>query len=95
MGGWPGEVGAKEFPKPLTDETGREPDVIVNMGCRDTSPVYPTKRYLYWELEDSVGKSIDGVRPIIEEIDQRVRVLMEQLAIRPSQTVPCSTISDG
>jgi protein-tyrosine-phosphatase len=73
----------KEFPKPLTDETAREADVIVTMGCGDTCPVYPGKRYLDWELVDPAGKSIAEVRPIIDDIDRRVLALMDQLGITP------------
>ncbi len=48
----------REFPKPLTDELAREADVIVTMGCGDTCPVYPGKRYLDWDLEDPTGKPV-------------------------------------
>jgi arsenate reductase (thioredoxin) len=72
---------SKEFPKPLVDETAREADVIVTMGCGDTCPVYPAKRYLDWELTDPAGKPVEEVRPIIDDIDQRVRALMDQLEI--------------
>jgi len=70
---------AKEFPKPLTDETAREADVIVTMGCGDTCPVYPGKRYLDWNLEDPAGKPVEAVRPIVDEIDRRVRVLLDEM----------------
>ena len=70
---------SKEFPKPLTDALGREADVIVTMGCGDTCPVYPGKRYLDWELVDPAGKPIDKVRPIIDDIDRRVRALLVEV----------------
>jgi protein-tyrosine-phosphatase len=69
----------REFPKPLTDETAREADLIVTMGCGDTCPVYPGKRYLDWELEDPAGKPVDQVRPIVDEIDRRVQSLLHEL----------------
>jgi protein-tyrosine-phosphatase len=69
----------KEFPKPLTDETGRAADVIVTMGCGDSCPVYPGKRYLDWELADPAGKPVDEVRSVIGEIDNRVRSLLAEL----------------
>ena len=72
---------SKEFPKPLDDETAREADVIVTMGCGDTCPVYPGKRYLDWELSDPAGKPVEEVRPIIDDIDDQVRALMDQLEI--------------
>jgi arsenate reductase (thioredoxin) len=70
---------SKEFPKPLTDEIARAADVIITMGCGDACPVFPGKRYLDWELTDPAGKSIDEVRPIIDDIDQRVQALLAEL----------------
>lgn len=75
----------REFPKPLTDETARTADVIVTMGCGDTCPVYPGKRYLDWELEDPAGKPVEQVRPIVDEIDRLVRALLDDLV--PSEQV--------
>ncbi len=74
----------REFPKPLTDEAGRSADVIVTMGCGDTCPVFPGKRYLDWDLADPAGKSIEEVRPIINDIDQRVKVLMGEVLGLPA-----------
>ena len=70
---------SKEFPKPLTDDAARAADVIVTMGCGDTCPVYAGKRYLDWDIEDPAGRSVDAVRPIIEEIDSKVRMLLGDL----------------
>jgi arsenate reductase (thioredoxin) len=70
---------SKEFPKLVTDEVAHEADVIVTMGCGDTCPVYPGKRYLEWELEDPAGKSVEAARPIVEEIDRRSQALLEEL----------------
>ena len=78
---------SREFPKPLTDDTARAADVIVTMGCGDTCPVYPGKRYCDWALEDPAGKSVDQVRPIVEDIDRRVQALLAELvqvAVQPS-----------
>lgn len=69
----------QQFPKPLTDEAARAADVIVTMGCGDACPVYPGKRYLDWELTDPAGKPVEQVRPIIDEIDERVRKLLGEL----------------
>src|SRR5436309_320387 len=71
----------QQFPKPLTDEAARSADVIVTMGCGDACPFYPGKRYLDWELTDPAGKPVDEVRPIVDEIDRRVRGLLAELAI--------------
>lgn len=68
-----------EFPKPLTDQIARAVDVIVTMGCGDTCPVYPGKRYLDWDLDDPAGKPVEEVRPIIDEIDRRVHLLLAEL----------------
>ena len=78
---------SREFPKPLTDDTARAADVIVTMGCGDTCPVYPGKRYVDWAVEDPAGKSVDQVRPIVEDIDRRVQALLAELvqvAVQPS-----------
>jgi protein-tyrosine-phosphatase len=70
---------SQEFPKPLTDEVVRAADVVITMGCGDACPVYPGKRYLDWELPDPAGKSLTQVREIRDEIDRRVRGLLEDL----------------
>jgi arsenate reductase len=53
------------------------------MGCGDTCPIYPGKRYLDWEIADPAGQGIDAVRPIRDEIRQRVEQLITELTIRP------------
>jgi arsenate reductase (thioredoxin) len=70
---------SREFPKPLTDEAARDADVVVTMGCGDTCPYYPGKRYVDWELDDPAGLPVEAVRPIVEEIDRRVRALLAEL----------------
>jgi protein-tyrosine-phosphatase len=70
----------REFPKPLTDEAVREADAVITMGCGDACPFYPGKRYEDWDLEDPAGKDIDTVRRIRDEIEQRVRGLLAELA---------------
>jgi len=72
---------SKEFPKALTDEAARAADIIITMGCGDACPVYPGKRYLDWDLTDPAGKSIDEVRPIIDDIEQRVVALLSELGV--------------
>jgi protein-tyrosine-phosphatase len=71
----------KEFPKPLTDEVVRAADVVITMGCGDTCPLYPGKRYLDWQLDDPAGKSVTDVRPIRDEIDRRVQDLLSELLV--------------
>jgi protein-tyrosine-phosphatase len=78
------EVGidiAQEFPKPWTDEIVRAADVVVTMGCGDACPLFPGKRYEDWELEDPAGRGVDAVRPIRDEIGERVRALLRSLDI--------------
>jgi arsenate reductase len=70
---------SKEFPKPLTDEVVKAADIVITMGCGDACPVYPGKRYLDWELPDPGNKPLAEVRPIRDEIDRRVRALLEEL----------------
>jgi protein-tyrosine-phosphatase len=70
---------SREFPKPLTDEVAEAADVLVTMGCGDACPVYQGKRYLDWDLPDPAGRSVEEIRPIRDEIDRRVRELMNEL----------------
>ncbi|MGB3485690.1 MAG: arsenate reductase ArsC [Mycobacterium sp.] len=70
------------FPKPWTDEIVRAADVVVTMGCADVCPVYPGKRYENWELPDPAGQSVETVRTIRDDIEQRVRNLLAELGIR-------------
>ena len=82
---------ADEIPKRLTDDDARAADVIVTMGCGDSCPVYPGKRYLDWDLPDPAGLSVEEVRPIVEEIDRRVRALLSELVgprVAPGGTLP-------
>ena len=76
------EVGidiAAETPKILTDEAVRQSDVVITMGCGDTCPFYPGKRYEDWVLDDPAGKGVEAVRPIRDEIRRRVETLIDQL----------------
>jgi len=78
------EVGidiSDEFPKRWTDEIVRAADVIVTMGCGDSCPIFPGKRYLDWEVGDPKDLSIDQVRPIRDDIGDRVRAIIEELGI--------------
>jgi arsenate reductase len=70
-----------EFPKPWTDEIVRAADVVITMGCGDACPIFPGKRYEDWDLEDPAGQTVDAVRPIRDEIGQRVRALLASLEV--------------
>ena len=71
----------EEFPKPWTDEVVRAADVVVTMGCGDACPVFPGTRYENWDLDDPAGLDTDGVRPIRDEIERRVRRLLDDLHV--------------
>ncbi|WP_190140111.1 arsenate reductase ArsC [Streptomyces longispororuber] len=66
-------------PKVLTADAVRASDVVITMGCGDTCPVLPGKRYLDWALDDPAGQGLDAVRPIRDEIGRRVRALVDDL----------------
>ncbi|MFI8412170.1 arsenate reductase ArsC [Paeniglutamicibacter gangotriensis] len=76
------EVGidmAGETPKILTTEAVKESDVVITMGCGDTCPIFPGKRYEDWVLEDPAGQGIEAVRPIRDEIRTRIEALISEL----------------
>ncbi|MEU9234024.1 arsenate reductase ArsC [Streptomyces subrutilus] len=76
------EVGidmSAETPKILTVEAVQASDVCITMGCGDTCPVFPGKRYLDWKLDDPAGQGVEAVRPIRDEIEQRIRGLLAEL----------------
>ena len=78
------EVGidiTQEFPKPWTEEIVQAADVVITMGCGDACPLYPGKRYEDWELDDPAGQDVDAVRPIRDDIEQRVRTLLDSLGV--------------
>jgi protein-tyrosine-phosphatase len=70
-----------EFPKPWTDEVVQAADVVITMGCGDACPVFPGKRYEEWELDDPAGLDATAVRPIRDEIEQRVLRLLDELGV--------------
>jgi arsenate reductase len=80
------EVGvdlSQEFPKPLTDDQVRAADTVITMGCGDACPFYPGKRYEDWELDDPAGKDLETVRRIRDEIEARVRSLLDEVVADP------------
>jgi protein-tyrosine-phosphatase len=70
-----------EYPKPWTDEVVRAADVVVTMGCGDACPVFPGRHYEDWVLDDPAGLALDDVRPIRDEIERRVRRLLDQIEV--------------
>ena len=71
-------------PQRWTDEMLDEADVVVTMGCGDTCPVIPGKRYEDWEVEDPAGQRLEAVRPIRDDIERRVRDLLSRLHVETS-----------
>jgi protein-tyrosine-phosphatase len=69
-----------EQPKILTTDAVKASDVVVTMGCGDTCPYYPGKRYEDWVLDDPAGQGIEAVRPIRDEIRRRIETLISELA---------------
>ncbi|MFI8812171.1 MULTISPECIES: arsenate reductase ArsC [unclassified Streptomyces] len=72
------------IPKSLTVDAVKESDVCVTMGCGDTCPVFPGKRYLDWRLEDPAGQGLAAVRPIRDEIKAMVEGLIREIAPEPA-----------
>jgi arsenate reductase len=70
---------AAEVPKVLTTEAIQASDIVITMGCGDACPVFPGKRYLDWQLDDPAGQGLAAVRPIRDEIHQRVQELLGDL----------------
>ena len=72
-----------ETPKILTTDAVLASDVVITMGCGDSCPIFPGKRYEDWELEDPAGKGVASVRPIRDDIKARVLVLLDELGVTP------------
>lgn len=87
MGEWGIDLlAAGATPKKLEDTAVEASDVVITMGCGDACPFYPGKRYEDWVLEDPAGQGVDAVRPIRDEIRQRVLALIESLGLAPVRT---------
>ena len=72
-----GALGAT--PKRLEEAAVRASDVVITMGCGDTCPFFPGTRYEDWKLDDPAGQGVEAVRPIRDEIEQRVLALLDEL----------------
>jgi len=68
-------------PRLLTYTDVKAADVVITMGCGDACPYQPGKRYEDWDLEDPAGKGVDAIRPIRDEIQRRVEILLEELVV--------------
>jgi arsenate reductase (thioredoxin) len=79
---------SEEIPRRFDDDDVREADVVVTMGCGDSCPVFPGKRYLDWDLTDPSGLTLEQIRPIRDEIARRVLGLLAELV--PSSALDTS-----
>ena len=70
---------ANNQPKVLTTEAVQESDVVITMGCGDTCPYFPGKRYEDWVLDDPAGQGVEAVRVIRDEIKARVTSLLKEI----------------
>lgn len=70
---------SQNYPKPLTDDVVRASDVVITMGCGDSCPIYPGKRYEDWDLPDPAGQPLQVVREIRDQIHDRVKALVASL----------------
>lgn len=77
---------AGAHPKRLDEAAVSASDVVITMGCGDACPIYPGKRYEDWVLDDPAGQGIESVRPIRDDIERRVRTLVEDLLAGSADT---------
>jgi len=70
---------SQAVPQLMTTEAVKASDVVITMGCGDVCPIFPGKRYEDWELVDPAGKGIDEVRPIRDDIKNRIEALLKEL----------------
>ena len=71
----------EELPKRWSDDVIRAADVIITMGCGDSCPIFPGKRYEDWDVEDPAGQDVQHVRPIRDDIESRVHALLTRLGV--------------
>ena len=70
---------SQSYPKPLTDDVVRASDVVITMGCGDSCPIYPGKRYEDWDLQDPADQPLETVRDIRDQIHDKVKTLTASL----------------
>jgi arsenate reductase len=72
-------------PSLLTYDAVQDSDVVITMGCGETCPVFPGKRYEDWQVEDPKGQDLEAVRRIVDDVDRRVRALLGDLGVDVTQ----------
>ena len=78
-----GEIGldlSGRAPRRLEQADAEWADVVVTMGCGDSCPYIPGKRYVDWELDDPAGRPVEEVRATRDEIERRVSALVAELS---------------
>jgi arsenate reductase len=70
---------SQAVPQLMTTDQVQASDVVITMGCGDSCPIFPGKRYEDWELADPAGQGIDAVRPIRDDIKARIRALLTEI----------------
>jgi arsenate reductase len=75
-------------PTRLEPDLVRAADVVVTMGCGETCPIFPGKRYEDWPVEDPAGQDLETVRRIVDDVEARVRTLLAQLLDGPADAAP-------
>lgn len=78
---------ANETPTRLEPDTVRGADVVITMGCGETCPIFPGKRYEDWAVDDPKGRNLETVRRIVDDVDTRVRALLAELDV-PTAAAP-------
>ena len=68
-------------PTLLTPDGVQQSDVVITMGCGETCPIFPGKRYEDWEIDDPKGQDLATVRRIVDDVDGRVRALLADLGV--------------
>ncbi len=70
---------SENIPMRFNESLMEEVDVVITMGCGDTCPVLPGKNYLDWQLDDPADQKIETVREIRDQIEDKVRLLIEKI----------------
>jgi len=72
-------------PRVLTTDAVKDSDVVITMGCGDTCPVFPGKRYEDWDVADPAGLPLEDVRRIRDDVKRRVLTLLDDLGVTPAR----------
>jgi|TARA_B100001964_G_scaffold135974_1_gene150033 arsenate reductase len=70
---------SQNIPMLFDERLMEEVDIVVTMGCGDTCPILPGKNYLDWQLDDPADQKIEKVREIRDQIENKVRLLTEEI----------------